>query len=152
MYTIPRHTSITKRPPCRVAQPRLVDAITMSVKNMVPVRLAITSKDSASKSCTGASEPKKLALHGYASSRQDTVGRRPRTVYTITASGRRALAQWLADPGDGPTLEFEGLVKLVSGHSRGSGSSTWGVVPVGWRSTWCAALQVLRRWPGIRLK
>lgn len=58
-------------------------------------------------------EPKKLVSHGYASAREDFVGRRPRTVYTITRSGRRALATWLADPGDGPVLEFEGLVKLV---------------------------------------
>ena len=58
-------------------------------------------------------EPKKLVRHGYASARKDFVGRRPRTVYTITRSGRRALATWLADPGDGPVLEFEGLVKLV---------------------------------------
>lgn len=58
-------------------------------------------------------EPKKLVSHGYASAREDFVGRRPRTVYTITRSGRRALAAWLADPGDGPVLEFEGLVKLV---------------------------------------
>jgi DNA-binding PadR family transcriptional regulator len=58
-------------------------------------------------------EPKKLVRHGYAMARDDFVGRRPRTVYTITRSGRRALATWLADPGDGPVLEFEGLVKLV---------------------------------------
>lgn len=58
-------------------------------------------------------EPKKLVSHGYASAREDFVGRRPRTVYTITRSGRRALATWLAEPGDGPALEFEGLVKLV---------------------------------------
>ena len=35
------------------------------------------------------------------------------TVYSITAAGRRALAAWLAEPGDGPVLEFEGLVKLM---------------------------------------
>ena len=58
-------------------------------------------------------EPKKLVSHGYARAEEDFVGRRPRTVYTITRSGRRALATWLADPGDGPALEFEGLVKLV---------------------------------------
>jgi DNA-binding PadR family transcriptional regulator len=58
-------------------------------------------------------EPKKLVRHGYANAREDFVGRRPRTVYTITRSGRRALATWLAHPGDGPVLEFEGLVKLV---------------------------------------
>ena len=58
-------------------------------------------------------EPKKLVTHGYASASEDFVGRRPRTVYTITRSGRRALAEWLAEPGDGPVLEFEGLLKLV---------------------------------------
>jgi len=58
-------------------------------------------------------EPKKLLTHGYATAREDFVGRRPRTVYAITRSGRRALAMWLAEPGDGPVLEFEGLVKLV---------------------------------------
>ena len=58
-------------------------------------------------------EPKKLVEHGYARAREETVGRRPRTVYSITAAGRRALAAWLAEPGDGPVLEFEGLVKLM---------------------------------------
>jgi DNA-binding PadR family transcriptional regulator len=58
-------------------------------------------------------EPKKLVEHGYATAREESVGRRPRTVYTITRSGRRALAAWLAEPGDGPALEFEGLVKLI---------------------------------------
>jgi hypothetical protein len=40
------------------------------------------------------------------------VGRRKRTVYTITAEGRRALASWLAEPGQGPVLEFEQLMKI----------------------------------------
>lgn len=58
-------------------------------------------------------EPKKLLEHGYATAREETVGRRPKTVYTITRSGRRALSAWLAEPGDGPALDFEGLVKLI---------------------------------------
>jgi DNA-binding PadR family transcriptional regulator len=58
-------------------------------------------------------EPKKLVAHGYATAKDDAVGRRPRTVYTITRAGRRALKDWLAEPGDGPALEFEGLVKLI---------------------------------------
>jgi len=58
-------------------------------------------------------EPKKLVAHGFATAREDAVGRRPRTVYSITRKGRRALAAWLAEPGDGPALEFEGLVKLI---------------------------------------
>lgn len=58
-------------------------------------------------------EPKKLVEHGYATAREDTVGRRRRTVYSITTAGRRALADWIAEPGDGPVLDFEGLVKLM---------------------------------------
>ena len=57
-------------------------------------------------------EPKKLVGHGLARSREERVGQRSRTVYSITAKGRRALASWLEDPGNGPVLEFEQLLKL----------------------------------------
>ena len=57
-------------------------------------------------------EPKKLVAHGYARATDDSVGRRRRTRYTITAKGRRALAEWLQEPGDGPILEFEQLLKI----------------------------------------
>src|SRR5213592_2099850 len=57
-------------------------------------------------------EPKKLVAHGYARASDDSVGRRHRTRYTITAKGRRALAAWLQRPGDGPILEFEQLLKI----------------------------------------
>ncbi|HEX2577499.1 MAG TPA: helix-turn-helix transcriptional regulator [Aquihabitans sp.] len=57
-------------------------------------------------------EPKKLVAHGYAKAADDPVGRRRRTRYTITAQGRRALAAWVATPGEGPVLEFEQLVKI----------------------------------------
>jgi DNA-binding PadR family transcriptional regulator len=57
-------------------------------------------------------EPKKLVAHGFARPTDDPVGRRRRTRYTITAKGRRALASWLQEPGDGPILEFEQLLKI----------------------------------------
>ncbi|HKE75858.1 MAG TPA: helix-turn-helix transcriptional regulator [Acidimicrobiales bacterium] len=57
-------------------------------------------------------EPKKLVAHGYARADDDPVGRRRRTRYTITPAGRRALATWLSEPGEGPVLEFEALVKI----------------------------------------
>ncbi len=57
-------------------------------------------------------EPKKLAVHGLAVASEEMVGRRPRTVYTITPAGRRALRRWLATPGEGPVLEFEQLLKV----------------------------------------
>jgi PadR family transcriptional regulator AphA len=57
-------------------------------------------------------EPRKLVAHGLASVRTDAVGRRPRSVYTITPAGRTALAAWLDEPGEGASLEFESLVKV----------------------------------------
>jgi PadR family transcriptional regulator, regulatory protein AphA len=57
-------------------------------------------------------EPKKLVAHGLARAADDPVGRRRRTRYTITAKGRRTLAAWLREPGDGPVLEFEALLKI----------------------------------------
>jgi DNA-binding PadR family transcriptional regulator len=57
-------------------------------------------------------EPKKLVAHGLATATKESTGRRPRTVYSITAQGRRAMAEWVPQPGAGPVLEFEGLVKL----------------------------------------
>jgi DNA-binding PadR family transcriptional regulator len=58
-------------------------------------------------------EPKKLVAHGLARASDDPVGRRRRTRYTITAKGRRALAAWLHEPGAGPQLEFEQLLKIT---------------------------------------
>ena len=56
-------------------------------------------------------EPKKLVAHGYAKATDDSVGRRRRTRYTITAKGRRALAAWLSskfgvDMGDFPPVPW----------------------------------------------
>jgi DNA-binding PadR family transcriptional regulator len=57
-------------------------------------------------------EPKKLVEHGLARTSAKQNGQRARTVYTITAKGRRALAGWLQEPGEGPVIEFEQLVKV----------------------------------------
>jgi DNA-binding PadR family transcriptional regulator len=64
-------------------------------------------------------EPKKLVAHGYARAADDSVGRRRRTRYTITPAGRRALARWVGEPGAGPALEFEQLLKI---HFADAGS------------------------------
>ncbi len=61
-------------------------------------------------------EPKKLVALGYASASEEQVGRRRRTWYTITPAGRAALATWLAEPGGGPVLEFEQLLKIHLAH------------------------------------
>lgn len=57
-------------------------------------------------------EPKKLVAHGLAKATTESVGRRPRTMYSITAKGRRALAAWVPTPSAAPSLEFEALVKV----------------------------------------
>ena len=64
-------------------------------------------------------EPKKLVAHGLAHAEDDSVGRRRRTRYTITARGRESLAEWLRAPGKGPVLESEQLLKI---HFADSGS------------------------------
>jgi len=57
-------------------------------------------------------EPKKLVEHGLAEATTQRVGKRPRTVYSITEAGRKALAEWLRSPGAGPVLESEQLLKV----------------------------------------
>ena len=57
-------------------------------------------------------EPKKLVGLGLAAAESQSVGLRPRTVYRITDEGRRVLADWHHEPGQGPVLEFEQLLKL----------------------------------------
>lgn len=58
-------------------------------------------------------EPKKLVEHGFARARTEQVGNRARTIYSITPKGRRALTAWMAEPGAGPVLEFEALLKVA---------------------------------------
>jgi PadR family transcriptional regulator AphA len=57
-------------------------------------------------------EPKKLVAHGYATATTEHVGKRPRTVYTITDAGRDALSAWMPHASSGPVIEFEGLVRV----------------------------------------
>ncbi len=62
-------------------------------------------------------EPKRLVAAGLAKSTAEMTGARPRTVYTITARGRKALQRWLDEPPAPPSLEFEGLVKVFFADS-----------------------------------
>lgn len=64
-------------------------------------------------------EPKKLVAHGLATATREYAGRRPRTVYAITDQGRKALEEWLEQPGKGPLVEFEGLVKVLFAEQAG---------------------------------
>ena len=58
-------------------------------------------------------EAKRLVAGGWAHARSRPVGQRRRTVYSITAKGRRALGLWLRQPAAPPTLEAEPLVKFT---------------------------------------
>ncbi len=57
-------------------------------------------------------EPKKLGACGLVTGAEEQVGQRRRTRYTITPRGRQELSQWLAEPAEGPVLEFEGMLKV----------------------------------------
>lgn len=57
-------------------------------------------------------EPKRLVERGLATAASESTGKRPRTVYSITADGRRALKRWLDEAPAAPALEFEALVKV----------------------------------------
>ena len=64
-------------------------------------------------------EPKRLVAEGLAKATVDHVGRRARTTYAITPKGRRVLRAWLAEPGGGPVVEFEALLKVFfAEHAR----------------------------------
>src|SRR5438552_16346603 len=60
--------------------------------------------------------PKLLVERGLATARRELVGRRPRTVYTITGPGRYAVAAWLRSPPAEIELEAEGIVRVWFGH------------------------------------
>jgi PadR family transcriptional regulator, regulatory protein AphA len=57
-------------------------------------------------------EPKKLERLGLVTSRRESTGQRSRTVYTITAAGRRALRTWQGEPTTGFGLEAEPLLRV----------------------------------------
>jgi DNA-binding PadR family transcriptional regulator len=58
-------------------------------------------------------EPKRLVAAGYARAKKEMVGRRPRTTYSITRSGRSALRRWLDTPIEPPVMEFEGMLRVL---------------------------------------
>jgi DNA-binding PadR family transcriptional regulator len=58
-------------------------------------------------------EPKRLVRHGLVSAKREAAGTRTRTVYRITAQGRRVLADWLATPLPPPRLEVPVMLRLL---------------------------------------
>lgn len=58
-------------------------------------------------------EPKRLVQAGLATAADERVGQRPRTVYSITPAGRKALADWLERSARPTQLESEALLKVL---------------------------------------
>ncbi len=61
-------------------------------------------------------QPRRLVEAGLASSEQETVGQRRRSVYSITPAGREALVAWLEEPARPTQLESEALLKILFGN------------------------------------
>ena len=55
----------------------------------------------------------RLAELGYVATRPEPTGKRARTIYSITPAGREALAAWLGTPPRPPSVEFEGMVRVL---------------------------------------
>src|SRR6202011_849762 len=60
--------------------------------------------------------PKLLVERGLATTRHELVGRRPRTVYTITAPGQQAVEAWLRSAPAEIEMEAEAIVRVWFGH------------------------------------
>jgi DNA-binding PadR family transcriptional regulator len=58
-------------------------------------------------------EPKRLAALGYLEAEQRPGKTRPRTHYSLTAQGRRAVAAWLAEPTSFIRIQNEPAVRLL---------------------------------------
>ncbi|MEP6638234.1 MAG: helix-turn-helix transcriptional regulator [Chloroflexota bacterium] len=61
-------------------------------------------------------EPPRLVQAGLATAQHTVVGRRPRTVYSITPQGRADLIAWLGRPAAPTVLESEALLKVLFGN------------------------------------
>ncbi len=77
-------------------------------------------------------EVKRLAAIGLASGEREYVGKRPRTVYTITDQGRQVLREWLGSPVSPFAMEFEAMSRLF-------------VAPLGTKEQLVETLESVRR-------
>jgi PadR family transcriptional regulator AphA len=57
-------------------------------------------------------EVKRLAAMELVAARREYVGKRPRTVYSITETGRQVLREWLATPVSPFAMDFEAMIRL----------------------------------------
>jgi PadR family transcriptional regulator, regulatory protein AphA len=60
-------------------------------------------------------EQRRLVEYGWASVEEEPAGRRTRKRYTITATGRTALAAWLETEPEEPHFQIEGVLRIFFG-------------------------------------
>ena len=60
-------------------------------------------------------EPKRLLALGWITSEKQPGKTRNRTMYRLTAGGRRALRNWLRQPSGFPKLQHEASIRLLAG-------------------------------------
>jgi PadR family transcriptional regulator AphA len=77
-------------------------------------------------------EVKRLAAMGLAEAKLEYVGKRRRTVYSITEAGRQGLREWLDTPVSPFAMDFEAMIRLF-------------VAPLGTKKQIVATLERVRR-------
>jgi DNA-binding PadR family transcriptional regulator len=76
-------------------------------------------------------EVKRLAAMGLIAAKREYVGRRPRTVYSISEAGRQVLREWLGTPVSPFAMDFEAMIRLF-------------IAPMGTKEQIVATLQQVR--------
>ena len=66
-------------------------------------------------------EPKRLAKLGYLAARREPGKTRERTVYTLTAEGRKALREWAETPARVTPVKSEALLRMLIADLVGEG-------------------------------
>jgi DNA-binding PadR family transcriptional regulator len=57
-------------------------------------------------------EARRLADHGYLSTRTEPAKTRPRTLYELTDNGREAMRDWIASPSSYPRIQHEAAIRV----------------------------------------
>jgi PadR family transcriptional regulator AphA len=76
-------------------------------------------------------EVKRLDAMGLVAAKREFVGKRPRTVYSITEAGRQVLREWLDTPVSPFAMDFEAMIRLF-------------IAPLGTKEQLVATLQQVR--------
>jgi DNA-binding PadR family transcriptional regulator len=76
-------------------------------------------------------EVKRLDAMGLVAAKREYIGKRPRTVYSITEAGRQVLREWLDTPVSPFAMDFEAMIRLF-------------IAPLGTKEQLVATLQQVR--------